>query len=95
MNVNIKSNKAISSEMHLNIIINDRIFTQFLSCAHLCVFYMPKCAYTPKLMHIYTLCMFICTVKIPEYSIAIRILTITYSNFITLDTEEIYSAVLQ
>lgn len=71
MNVNIRSDKAISSEINLNIIMNNRIFAQVLSCAYFCSFYLLKCTYPPKLMqiYIYTLFMFLCTVEMPvEYS---------------------------
>lgn len=71
MNVNIRSDKAISLEINLNMLINKRIFAQVLSCEHLCSFYVLKCTYPPKLMriYIYTLFMFLCTVEMPEYSV--------------------------
>lgn len=93
MNVNIRSDKAISSEMHLNIIINDRIFAEVLSCALLCTFYMPKYAYTPKLMRVYTL--FMCCENAWIFNIVIKTLKVTHSNFSLLDNEKIYSSFLQ
>jgi len=78
------------------LMINDRIFAQVLSCAHLCAFYMPRCAYTPKLMHIiYIIYVHMRCENVWIFNTVIKILTITHLNFILLDNEEIYSPFLQ